>query len=111
MREERYSVSFAVSMMWQDKAGLLRRMNGRCLDLSSSGMKIEIRDKLDVYTPVLVSSDEFGRMGHATVRFCLRDKMRYLVGLKFGAEFALGDPARRRILERLLAPPDPACEA
>jgi hypothetical protein len=55
-------------------------------------------------TGVTVQSDEFGRMGHATVRHVQRDKMQYLVGLRFGAAFGLGDPARRKILESVLKP-------
>jgi hypothetical protein len=108
MREERYSVSFAVHLMWEESAGVLRRMVGRCLDLSPSGMKIEMRDLLKKDTPVLVMSEEFGRMGHASVRFCQRDRMRCLIGLKFGTAFALGDPARQKILEKVHAPQDPA---
>jgi hypothetical protein len=88
--------------MWQEKSGAVRRISGRCLDLSSEGIKIETRDRLDTGTAVLVSSQEFGRMGHATVRYSARDKMRCLVGLKFGAAFGLSDPARRRILDRVL---------
>jgi len=79
---------------------LVRRTNGRCLDLSPEGMKIETRDRLDTGTVVTVQSGEFGRMGHATVRHVNREKMQCLVGLKFGAAFGLGDPARQKILER-----------
>jgi len=100
MPEERYSVSFSVALGWADKSGLVRRTNGRCLDLSPEGMKIETRDRLDTGTVVTVQSGEFGRMGHATVRHVNREKMQCLVGLKFGAAFGLGDPARQKILER-----------
>jgi hypothetical protein len=110
MNEERYSVSFSVALGWVDKGGLVRRLNGRCVDLSPEGMKIETRDRLETGTVVTVQSDEFGRMGHATVRHVQRDKMQCLVGLKFGAAFGLGDPARRKILDRVLRP-DSASES
>jgi hypothetical protein len=102
MKEERYSVGFSVALMWEEKPGMVRRLNGRCLDLSPSGMKIETSERLDVGRVVTVSSNEFGRMGHATVRYAQRDKMRCSIGLKFGAAFGLGDPARRRVLEKVL---------
>jgi|SRR5580704_9023766 hypothetical protein len=107
MKEERYSVSFSVFLMWEPKKGTVRRMTGRCVDLSPEGMKIEARDRLDKDTVVMVTSDEFGRMGHATVRYCQRDRMLCVVGLKFGTAFGLGDPARRKILESVIRPDTP----
>ena len=112
MRDERFPVSFSVYLTWQDRAGLSRRVSARCLDLSPEGIRIEARDRLDTGTTLLVSSNEFGRMGLATVRYCRRDGMRFLVGLRFGATFGLGDPARRKILARIIKPdppPAPAC--
>lgn len=102
MREERYPVSFSVCLMWQEKSGAVRRVNGRCVDLSPEGMKVEMRDRVEAGTSVLVSSREFGRMGHATVRHSTRDRMRCLVGVSFGSAFGLSDPARRKILGSVL---------
>jgi hypothetical protein len=104
MREPRFSVSFAVHLAWQEKSGATQRITGRCVDLSSEGMQIEIRDRLNPGMTVLVASDEFGRMGHTSVKYCRRDKMQYRAGLRFGTAFQLGDPARQRILDRVLIP-------
>ena len=102
-RPERYHVDFAVYLSWQDREGVVRRVRGRCLDLSSSGIRIETKDKLTLHQMVLVQSDQFGRMGHASVRYCRREPMRYFVGLQFSAPFGLGDPVRRKILEGVLS--------
>ena len=51
---------------------------------------------------VVIQSDHFGRMGHASVRYCRRESMKYFVGLQFSAPFELGDPVRRKILEGVL---------
>ena len=51
-----------------------------------------------------VESKEFGRMGHAMVKFCRRDQMRYVIGLSFSVPFGISDPARRKILERVMLP-------
>jgi len=107
MREERFKVSFAVSLMWQERLGEIRRVAGRCADLSSEGMSVELKDRVNPGTAVQVESREFGRMGHAIVRFCRRDQMRYQIGLKFSAPFGMSDPARRKILERVMLPSDP----
>jgi hypothetical protein len=108
MREGRFQVSFSVTLTWQEKTGGVSRLNGRCVDLSPEGISVELKDRLDVGTPVQVESREFGRMGHATVRFCRRDRMRFLLGLRFSAPFGVSDPARRKILERVLLPSDPS---
>ncbi len=109
--EERYSVSFSVSLMWEE-GGLIRRVNGRCVDLSPAGIKVETKERLESGRSVMVSCNEFGRMGHATVRHVRRQKMQCEIGLRFAAAFGLGDPARRKILARVIsldAPtPEPA---
>jgi hypothetical protein len=108
MREQRFSVDFAVRLQWQPKRGGVQRATGRCLDLSPEGMRVELRDALETGGQVLAESDEFGRMGHAMVRYCRRENMRYMAGLRFSTPFALGGPARQTILDRVLASgPDP----
>ncbi len=102
-RPERYQVDFTVFLSWQDRGGAVRRVRGRCLDLSSAGIRIEARDKLTLHQMVLVQSDQFGRMGHASVRYCRREPMSYSIGLQFSAPFGLGDPVRRKTLEGVLS--------
>ena len=106
MREERFKVSFSVSLTWEEK-GAVRRLAGFCVDLSSEGISVEVKDRVSPGATVQVESKEFGRMGHAIVRFCRRDQMRYLIGCKFSAPFGMSDPARRKILERVMLPPEP----
>lgn len=102
VRQERYKVDFQVFIAWQDAKGVTRRASGRCVDLSASGAKVETRDHFPARTMVLVSSDSFGRMGNAIVRYCLRVGMKYYVGLQFSALMQLGDPVRQKILEKVI---------
>lgn len=101
-RPERYRVNFTVFLSWQDSKGLIRSVSGRCLDLSPAGLLIETRDVLSPGQTVLIQSEQFGRMGHASVRHCRREPMKYFVGLQFSAPFGVGDPVRRKILEGVL---------
>ena len=103
--EERYSVDFPVFVSWQDKSGVIRHASGRCVDLSASGAKLEVMDKLELRGIVLVHSEAFGRMGNATIRYCVRETMKYSVGLQFSMAFGLGDPVRRKILNGVLSEP------
>lgn len=100
-QQERYRVNFPVTLTWEDK-GRVRVINGRCLDLSPDGLAVETKDRLATGTVVVVTSREFGRMGHATVRHSRFEKMLCVVGLRFLADFGLSDPARRKILSGLL---------
>jgi hypothetical protein len=107
-RPERYHVDFTVFLTWQDAKGLVHTVLGRCLDLSSSGIRIETRDSLTHNQMVVIQSDHFGRMGHASVRYCRREAMKYVVGLQFTSLFELGDPVRRKILDGVLSKARPA---
>ena len=96
--EERFRVDFTVFLNWQDKSGMLRRISARCTDLSESGVMVETMDRLEPMTVVVIGSELLGRLGHASVRYCQRVKMKNRVGLKFSTPFCLGDPARRRVV-------------
>jgi hypothetical protein len=102
-RPERYHVDFTVFLTWQDARRIVHTVTGRCLDLSSSGIRIETRDTLTQGQMVVIQSDHFGRMGHASVRYCRREAMKYVVGLQFTTLFELGDPVRRKILDGVLS--------
>ena len=101
--EERYDVDFQVFLSWQAANGALHRVTGRCVDLSPSGAKLETIDRLDIRAGVLVHSEQFGRMGLASVRYCSRVGMKYEVGLLFTNAFLLSDPVRKKILDSVLA--------
>lgn len=101
--EERYPVDFQVVLTWQ-KNGVTQRVVGRCVDLSPSGAKLETRDKLEKHASVLVHSEQFGRMGLASIRHCTRHGMKYNVGLRFNTAFGVSNPVRRQALERVRRP-------
>jgi len=104
MSETRFRVSLKVYLTWQDAQGAIRRCPGRCVDLSSSGACVETIDLLKVHSDVIVYSEKFARMGHATVRYCTRELMKYRVGLQFSTAFALGDAMRQEAMERAAGP-------
>ena len=95
----RHPVNFPVVLNWQDKSGMLRRTNCRCVDLSEGGLRVEALDRLEPATVALVVSETLGNLGHASVRYCVRGRMKIRIGLNFTVPIRLGDPARRRILE------------
>ena len=64
-------------------------------------VKVETMDRLEPMTVVVIGSELLGRLGHASVRYCQRVRMKNLIGLKFSTPFSLGDPARRRVVETI----------
>jgi PilZ domain len=98
--EDRYPVDFQVFLTWE-RSGVMQRVVGRCVDISPSGARLETRDKLEARSTVLVHSEQFGRMGLASIRHCTRMGMRYDVGLRFNTAFGLSSPSRRQALEQV----------
>jgi hypothetical protein len=98
--EERYPVDLQVFLTWH-KNGVAQRVVGRCVNLSPSGARLETRDKLETHSTVLVHSEQFGRMGLASIRHCTRKGMKYDVGLQFNTAFGMSSPTRRRVLEQV----------
>jgi len=103
-REKRYEADFPVQLQWQ-LGQAVRRAAARCLDLSASGAKLETRERIQRGTVVLVHSDDFGRMGLGSVRYCNVKKLNYNIGVFFSTTLQ-HDPARRRVLDELIGEPD-----
>ncbi len=100
--EPRFRVDFPTYLNWQGKNGIVRRVRARCVDLSASGARVETAEALELRSMVLMTSDQFGRMGNATVRYCRREGLKYIVGLEFCTVFGLGDPLRKAALNKVM---------
>jgi hypothetical protein len=82
-RHERDAKSSPIQMVWKDKMGVDRYVNGKSLDVSPSGMKIEISEQIEKQTYVTVLCPGLSLQGSASVRSCTRKGMKYIVGLEF----------------------------
>jgi PilZ domain len=105
-REQRHQVDFPVFLSWQVNDAI-HRVTARCVNLSPSGAKLETKDRLESRAMVLVHSERFGRMGMASIRYCVRKTMKYEVGLQFSVTFGLSDPVRKKILDTVLDSTEP----
>ena len=86
--EQRYKVDFPLYASI-DTDGRIRRSACRCTNLSVSGLCFETKDRLPVRARVVIEAAAFGRMGTGTIRYCLRDGMKYNVGVHFAHPFQL----------------------
>lgn len=105
--EDRHKVDFPVFLSFQGAGGAIQRVTARCVDLSPSGARLETKDRLAIRENVLVHSEKFGRMGLASIRYCVREGMKYSVGMQFSAILKLSDPVRKKILDGVLSESSP----
>jgi hypothetical protein len=84
-RHERAEKSSPIQIVWQDRTGADKFVNGKSLDISPSGMRVEVSEQIDKQTYVTVQCAALGVHGTASVRTCTRRGMKYILGLEFSA--------------------------
>jgi hypothetical protein len=82
-RHERDEKSSPVQMVWKDRSGVDKYVNGLSLDVSRSGMRVEVRELIETQTYVTVQCAALGVQGSASVRSCTRKGQKYILGLEF----------------------------
>ncbi len=82
-RESRDSVAIPIVISWEDMDGLTQHSQGRCLDLSPGGLRVELKDPLHAPTRIKFRVLETGATGVAVVRHCQRRRSKYVVGAQF----------------------------
>jgi hypothetical protein len=82
-RHPRTEKAAPVQLVWQDRKGTDRFVMGRSLDISASGMRVEVAEQIERQTYVTVQCAALGLHGRASVRTCTRKGMKYILGLEF----------------------------
>jgi hypothetical protein len=82
-RHARAAKSSPIQIVWKDRSGSDRFINGKTLDISVAGLRVEISDPIDERTYVTLRCAALGLQGVASVRSCNRKGMKYVVGLEF----------------------------
>ncbi len=82
-RESRDSVAIPIVISWEDMDGLTQHSQGRCLDLSPGGLRVELKDPLHAPTRIKFHVLDTGVTGVALVRHCRRKGSKYVVGAQF----------------------------
>jgi hypothetical protein len=82
-RHARSAKSATVQLIWKDRAGEDKFVSGSTVDISESGIRIEVRDPIDKQTYVTLQCVTLGLHGTASVRTCTRKGTKFIVGLEF----------------------------
>jgi len=84
-RHHRTAARSIVKLMWKDPLGNEKFTNARTLDVSESGMRVEVPERIPERSYVTFRADELSLHGRASVRSCHGKGLKYIVGLEFSA--------------------------
>ncbi len=84
-RHTRSTQSAQVQLIWKNRQGVDGFATGRIIDVSESGLRVEVSDPLEKQTYVTLQAAGLGLHGVASVRSCARKGVKYVVGLEFSA--------------------------
>jgi hypothetical protein len=82
-RHPRSSISGQVQLSWTDRIGEQKFAYAQILDVSESGMRVELREALARQAYVSLRADRIGLQGSASVRSCVKKGNKFIVGLEF----------------------------
>ena len=82
-RHQRMTEDAPVRLMWKDRFGGDKFVNGRVMDVSEEGMRIELPIQIEERIYVSFRADTIPLHGSASVRSCVRKTPKFVVGLEF----------------------------
>ena len=103
-RHARIPYSGSVRLCWEDSRRGPLFAQGRCVDLSETGTRIELPIPIPVQAAVSVTTDRMGVAGSARVKNISRFGAKYLIGLQFNQALP---PKVRETLRETPATPSP----
>ena len=105
-RHTRLTCDAPMQIFWKDSHGRVQILRARCLDLSAEGARLETATPVPVRTSITLESALHGSLGSASVRHCVRNMLKYTIGVEFTSSLALAGAARKRCLADLQPPAD-----
>ena len=82
-RGERITTEVLVELTWKDRMGQEKFAKARSLDVSETGIRVEMPEALEKQNYVTLRSNALSLHGTASVRSCVRKGTKYLIGLEF----------------------------
>ena len=83
-RHRRYAVDGSVlQVFWLDPTGKMKMARTRALNISESGMALELPEAAMPMSMIRFQSERFKLLGAGAIRHCRRAGTRYIVGFEF----------------------------
>jgi hypothetical protein len=93
-RRTRTPAEGTIRFLWTDEAGQERISVGELVDVSPSGLRLKVLERIPARTYILCNESRLGISGRGAVRHCNFSKGKYVLGIEFtGIEFT-GGPKR-----------------
>ena len=67
---------------WEDAHGLVKYTQGRCLDVSEDGLRIDVQEPIPLQSTVSLRAEAINLSGSATVKHVARRGSRIVLGLE-----------------------------
>lgn len=83
-----------LTVTWLDSSGAQYSAHARCLDVSETGLRIELPRRVDAGCYINVKSDKFKLNASAKVRNSIPKGLRYLIGLEFNSGWRWKNPGQ-----------------
>ena len=81
-RHSRIPYAGPVRVSWTGPSGDPAYTLGKCIEVSESGLRIEVPVQIAVRTPLLLNAERIKFSGPAMVRHCVRTGSKYILGLE-----------------------------
>src|SRR5260370_26578945 len=88
-RHNRAQARSIVELVWKDRLGNEKFTKARTLDISESGMRVEVPEQIAEGSYVTFRADELSLHGRGSVKTCRGKGIKYVVGLEFSGGMKL----------------------
>jgi hypothetical protein len=100
-RHARLPFEAQMQVSWKDPRGQVLTQRATCLDLSAEGARLEVDNPIPARTTINLHSARYGSLGSASVRHCVRQALKFSIGVEFTSLLALASQGRKRCLDEL----------
>lgn len=102
-RHTRLPFDTQMQVSWRDARGRIQNLRAKCLNLSAEGARLETDAPIPARTSITMQSAKFGSLGTASVRHCIRETLKYSIGVEFTSSLALAGTGRKRCMDEIRA--------
>lgn len=81
-RHRRIPYTGPIRISWNDASGSPRFANAKCIEVSESGIRIEVPVNIAARTTLMINAERIKLAGSASVRHVVRHGAKYLLGLE-----------------------------
>ncbi len=92
-RKTRHGAQGSMQILWEDSAGREKMLMAQLLNVSMSGLQMQLPERIPIQTAVSCSAPKMGVSGRGVVRYCNPSKGKFLIGLEFTNGTGWREPA------------------